>query len=759
MATLFIGVSAQNPYAYGLSATNVTNEGGTFAYSLNAPAQAVSLQFFNGEELVATINMPDELIVAGDHSYNVNFADLNLPANVELTWKVNVQGAVITEPVEITDQIKKFYSPAGVAVDVNPESEYFGTMYMTESFASTATKYFTAPANNAIGIGLYEMDPRFEVAKNENGVYGFSCGMQSSGTTLVDWRPSRIHISDDGRMFILSQRVNTGYPLYKIDRATMTATPLFDGILDNETGIVTNGETQVAAGVGVAFDVKGSGDDLQIVMMTCTPGTTTIPANYKTNEYNLGSATTWATAPSRNITAFDGKALNYQGINLCYDNNNGLWFSQYRYTPTEDQPSYMHANLATDEADELDYSVVSRMGGMALNHDRTLMVRSEAYEKKLGFYQVGVGENNVPELTKLYEIDCPSFIGYNQLAFDYANNVIACDNQAEVFGMIQFPTDNPNVITPAAVKYNFTIIPPVRNYSVAGEPKEVFGTAEPWDQTFEGTTMTANDQGMYEWTSEEVELTANAVVKFKVVVNYSWDESYGYQGGNGNVELTVPQNGTYTLTVTYNPENNYVDGVLTLTSTPEPTKVYILGQVNGNDWGSNVGYEMTLQSENIYTADITIAGNSEEEGETQYGFFSFTTKLSDAENDWNAIAPYRFGAASEGDYWFDDAQLGQEISLTYNGGQAIRVAEGNYTLTVNLETMKLVITKKASLRGDVDGSGVVDVSDVNIVVNIILGKDNAANYDGRANVNGLDDVDVSDVNAVVNIILGKVANE
>ena len=242
-------------------------------------------------------------------------------------------------------------------------------------------------------------------------------------------------------------------------------------------------------------------------------------------------------------------------------------------------------------------------------------------------------------------------------------------------------------------------------------------------------------------------------------MNYSWDESYGYQGGNGNVELTVPQNGTYTLTVTYNPENNYVDGVLTLTSTPEPTKVYILGQVNGNDWGSNVGYEMTLQSENIYTADITIAGNSEEEGETQYGFFSFTTKLSDAENDWNAIAPYRFGAASEGDYWFDDAQLGQEISLTYNGGQAIRVAEGNYTLTVNLETMKLVITKKASLRGDVDGSGVVDVSDVNIVVNIILGKDNAANYDGRANVNGLDDVDVSDVNAVVNIILGKVANE
>jgi hypothetical protein len=59
------------------------------------------------------------------------------------------------------------------------------------------------------------------------------------------------------------------------------------------------------------------------------------------------------------------------------------------------------------------------------------------------------------------------------------------------------------------------------------------------------------------------------------------------------------------------------------------------------------------------------------------------------------------------------------------------------------------------LRGDVNNDGKVDVTDVNIVVNIILGKDNAANYDGRADVNGVDGVDVSDVNAIVNIILGK----
>ena len=59
------------------------------------------------------------------------------------------------------------------------------------------------------------------------------------------------------------------------------------------------------------------------------------------------------------------------------------------------------------------------------------------------------------------------------------------------------------------------------------------------------------------------------------------------------------------------------------------------------------------------------------------------------------------------------------------------------------------------LHGDVNNDGKVDVTDVNIVVNIILGKDSADNYDGRANVNGVGGVDVSDVNAIVNIILGK----
>ena len=71
--------------------------------------------------------------------------------------------------------------------------------------------------------------------------------------------------------------------------------------------------------------------------------------------------------------------------------------------------------------------------------------------------------------------------------------------------------------------------------------------------------------------------------------------------------------------------------------------------------------------------------------------------------------------------------------------------------------MQVTLADGASwLRGDVNGDGSVDVADVNIIINIMLGMDTADNYAGRACVTeGDTDVDVADVNEVINIMLGK----
>ncbi len=58
-------------------------------------------------------------------------------------------------------------------------------------------------------------------------------------------------------------------------------------------------------------------------------------------------------------------------------------------------------------------------------------------------------------------------------------------------------------------------------------------------------------------------------------------------------------------------------------------------------------------------------------------------------------------------------------------------------------------------RGDVNADGQVDIADVNIVINIMLGKDDADNYDGRAYLTDDMEVDIADVNAVINLMLGR----
>ncbi len=55
--------------------------------------------------------------------------------------------------------------------------------------------------------------------------------------------------------------------------------------------------------------------------------------------------------------------------------------------------------------------------------------------------------------------------------------------------------------------------------------------------------------------------------------------------------------------------------------------------------------------------------------------------------------------------------------------------------------------------GDVNGDGVVDVNDINILINIILERDSADNYDGRAYIAGGTTVSIEDLNMLINIML------
>lgn len=247
--------------------------------------------------------------------------------------------------------------------------------------------------------------------------------------------------------------------------------------------------------------------------------------------------------------------------------------------------------------------------------------------------------------------------------------------------------------------------PDEHTYAVAGAPAALFGMENDWDPVA-APEMQMNDNGIYEWTSEETELEANTMVEFKVVQDHGWDVNYPVD----NVAVIADKKGVYTLNVTYNPENNEVLGTLTLVEEIFET-VYILGNVNSNDWATNLGVEMETTDGKIYTKDVYVivtefapavklADNDE-----GYGFFAFTTKLMDGAEDWDGIAPYRFGAVSNGDFVVNEDMFGQELSLTADNGQAFKIPEGYYQLTVDLENMKLTI----------DGNTLTGVSDLKFV--------------------------------------------
>ena len=155
-------------------------------------------------------------------------------------------------------------------------------------------------------------------------------------------------------------------------------------------------------------------------------------------------------------------------------------------------------------------------------------------------------------------------------------------------------------------------------------------------------------------------------------------------------KVGIAELGTYEFTLTEN-----TDGTITLafakTETPDipvtpDTKLYVMGAVRGTNytWAANLGEEMTYADGN-YTLTTHIAND----GTGEIGYFCFTTKLAEGneEADWNAIASYRYGVATED----EEAVTGTATPLV-SATNGYKIAAGTYTLTVNLSDKTYLIT-------------------------------------------------------------------
>lgn len=496
--------SAQNPFAYGISAT--LPEGNQFvegyaealpiSYTLNAAATKVAINFYKDGATtpVKTVELTAaEALTAGTHTADVAVSDLK---NGAYTWSITATGAAITSPVEM-DKYIQFWSPYGIAIDNDPQSAHFGRVLCGESQATAPATYFSQQHG---GIGLFEFDPQLNFVARYDGGLTMAAFKYPGGTQSQAFHVKKIRISKDGRVFVgMLDCVNN--PIYELDPNDLSKwTPIFQGTQDDTTGIVADASGNMVAAPSAAFDVVGSGADLKIVNLGSKYGQSYSFSNYSCNEYALGVNTAWATpiTASTMVTPFDGQyTISAQSVSLAYDQDgNGIWYAQYRGAPTDAQPAIKHVSRGADGTWTEDYSditTVVRGGGVAYNKDYTLLAIPKA-NNKLGIYKVAAGTAASgaakkaaalanPTLTEVYTISTTNLRGFNDIAFDYAGNVYACDNGKETLVEIQLPRDNNDCEVAARSAYNFNVtvstgvddvtaaktVSSVRYYNVSGQ--------------------------------------------------------------------------------------------------------------------------------------------------------------------------------------------------------------------------------------------------------------------------------------------------
>ena len=446
-----------NTYAFGLE-SELNDTALVVTYRLNnSNATSVDVVVLKGDKVVAT--------VPGTTTIGVNTVAVPtaiLPQGFQLTWKVVVKGTSVEAPTQEA-KTYDFYHPSGVDIDNNPENPTFGMLLVNEGMQAVLGEMQSDTGepyvSTEMGAGIYAFTPSFDLIPNGdqpgyNGGIEFTTGRADGAGTA--YSPRRIRISEDGRIFVTSLNTDGNY-LWEVNPANMNEwTPVFQGTLNDNKELITADSAFIAA-PNTGFDVKGAGENLQLAMYSVNlPGITSAAmSGFRLHEYNLGTATTWATAPSKAIV--EGKyAINYTGTQVVYDNEGGVWIASHRGTANDVNPGLVHINADGVEDAKLVWSNV-RQAGIRFNNDFTKLVvaGNNGAAKKATIYSISKDANGAPVLTEETVIDM-AVVGnnLNDFAFDYAGNLYACGNSAEKLVGWAMPYSGV-VETPAAAKYAF----------------------------------------------------------------------------------------------------------------------------------------------------------------------------------------------------------------------------------------------------------------------------------------------------------------
>ncbi len=439
-----------NAYAYNVNAR--TNEESVYVYyTLNAPAEAVAVEFYNGENLV--LSVPSDGLEKGGHEVKVANSELG-ENGASLTYKVKVTGIGTADFTKVGDSYK-FLSAYGLTVNNNPASTNFGQLLVTEGRPTLSHEGMHSADKPG---ALFAFDTDFQPVNSVDGTPGFYGGLDIKDETPLIISSSYqfdlrdIEFSNDGRLFVTRAAGLSPSSIYEInpDNLNEPWTPVFaGGDLNEETGITyVDGVEQNRMAISLALE--GEGENLKMYILGGSRSNGEFnTSDFNCSVYNLGTAKTWSGAPSADFAPLNGVytiAPSHVGIKC--DGNGGLWYVQYRANPSETLPAIKHYN-AEGKEDYSDISTATYGGKMAISRDG--LIAMPVGSSKIAFYETDYAPN---PLGKIFLTGKGSVTTtenqFTGMAFDYAGNLYIASSGTKTLSRYTVPRDSKVTVTPSA---------------------------------------------------------------------------------------------------------------------------------------------------------------------------------------------------------------------------------------------------------------------------------------------------------------------
>ncbi len=429
-----------NIYASGLKAGALSAENTLeIEYVLNAPATSLDFQVLNANGVVVkTIELTDAtLLTKGAHTgVSIDLSDC--PAGT-YTWALKASAAavsVMTEVTDGTDNFHRFFHSRGMGVDVNPQNDFFGRIYVGNAKAGTT-------GGSAQTLGVFILDPLLKDV-TEQGRTGYTGGVNWAG---AEYGPRRLAVSEDGYVFIADQSAdNSG--VWMMNPAKPSEA--FKEVL------ASAGRGTIYKDID-AFAIVGTGTERKLYTLESIYETADGP---QAKVYPIGECET-PYAQAGTTPPYTMSGLYNDAATLLSDGRGGFWIAQHR-SGNGDALLQHYKNGArdfkiggSDNTDLMSTANSMNRGVIAINKDQTLL----AYGKNgsVAVCDLSYDESGVPTLKKKCEM---AYSTGNRtidaLAFDYANNVYAISTYNEKLKTYALPTDNVQT-TPAQAKYGFEI--------------------------------------------------------------------------------------------------------------------------------------------------------------------------------------------------------------------------------------------------------------------------------------------------------------